>query len=176
MFNDYGCGYRVFGRINHKLALMITPPTDRLHKFLALGGLALMLSAGAVAIDKYNESKLQVIEASAAVERMTYAQQDFCRIVEDSVQIDKEAKAAGFSSWQAPGFRERFESKKPEVERLRKQMHDAFADSRGPVMKAAHAEQMRNLWFALAGGALVLGAVLSFLGFRNWLRQPENER
>ena len=135
-----------------------------------------MLSAGAIAIDKYNESKLQLIEAAAAVERMKYAQEDFCRIVGDSIQIDKEAKAAGFSGWRAPGFRERFEAKEPDVERLRKQMHDAFADSRGPVLKAAHAEQMRSLWFALAGGALVLGAILSFFGFRNWLRQPENER
>ena len=62
---------------------MINPPTYRLHKFIAITGIALIIFSITIPIDKYNKAELARIEANENLNKSKFAYARFAEIVRE---------------------------------------------------------------------------------------------
>jgi len=155
---------------------MLTLPTDRLHKFLAIGGLALIVIGVTYPIQQYNEAELRRIDAFEKAQRVYFAYGRFAQKVNEGIAIYNRTVKERMSPEEARPFKDQILKKLPEMEELDREVADALVQLQKHVELMMHFYFMRNLWFTLGLCFVVSGIYLSYRGFRQWLSQPKKER
>ena len=165
---------------------MISPPTDRLHKFLSIGGISLILIGVMYPLGKYNEVELQRINTIEKMDETKYAHDRFAQSVkEEHALMDRfyEGGPLGVGKLKSDiskdDFRKaakEFYAREPEVRKLEKEMYDALIQYKKNMELTKHYENMKKLWFSIGAISLFAGSILTFIGFRQWLSQPKSSR
>ncbi len=164
------------------VSAMITPPTDRLHKFIAITGVTLILIGVTYPIEKYNESELARIDALEKMDETKFAQERFAQKVKEEKTIMSRTfdsnglKKPTVSVEQFRKEAQKFFEREPEVRKLEKEMNDALIQYKKYFELTKHYEFMKKLWFFIGALSYVVGIVLSITGFRQWLLQPKSSR
>lgn len=155
---------------------MLAPPTDRLHKFLAIGGLALLAMGISIPIQKYQEAEVQRIEALTRLREEQYAYQHFADQVNRMIRIHDDAVTHDRQGAELAKAKAKLAALTPEANRLGKETEKTIVEMTKQGELAMHLKFMRNLWLGVCFASATLGAIAAFFGFRQWLRQPKNER
>ena len=161
---------------------MINPPTDRLHKFIAITGIALIIFSITIPIDKYNEAELARIEANENLNKSKFAYARFAEIVREetslfSTYFDKNSKLKeGVDVEKFRNAAKDFFARAPEVRKLEREMNDSLIQSEKHLELMEHFVHIRNIWFLIGISASLLGLGLAYVGFKQWLKQPKSIR
>ncbi len=154
---------------------MIEPPTDRLHKFIAVGGIALFITGVTLPLERFNEAELQRIDAVEKLQEFGYAYSDFAVKVNEGI--------AAHNQWikeptpeNAQRVADVVKANEAIVEKLERASRDALIRSKKHVDLAVHYQFIRNIWFAIGAFCVIAGVLLSYYGFRRWLREPKRSR
>ena len=165
---------------------MISPPTDRLHKFLAIAGISLILFGVTWPLTKYSEAELEQINMAEKMDETKYAHDRFVQIVKEATSsMDRFYKggSCGVSGLKDDiskvEFRKAYKAfleQEPEVRKLEKEMYGALIQYKKHSKLAEHYEHMKKVWFSIGALCVLIGMNLSFIGFRQWLAQPKSSR
>ncbi len=155
---------------------MISPPTDRLHKFLAIGGLALLLSVASVPLQKYQEAERQRIEAYAKAHEVQFTYQRYADQVNRMIRIRNDAVARGLNGAELEKAKEKVQAMDPEAEKLGREMEQVLVEMVRLAQLAVHLEWIKRVWMWLGFLGALLGVAMAYAGFRQWLRLPQHER
>lgn len=155
---------------------MLAPPTDRLHKFLAIGGLVLLATGISIPIQKYQEAEVQRIEAMARVRENQYAYQHFADQVNRMIRIHNDAVSHNLQGADLAKAKAKGAALTPEAKVFGKETEKTIVEMTKQIELAVHLKFIQNLWFGVGFASATLGAIAAFFGFRQWLRQPKNER
>jgi len=151
---------------------MLSPPTDRLHKFLAIAGIALFIVGVTIPLDRYDQSVRQFIEAKSKAMELGRAQLRY------SQMLDSEHKKAT-SLLAAPGSTAAVADRvQPDASfaTIEREIADLSGQAQTQLELAEHAERIRAIWTWLGVTCVFGGAAMAALGFVIWCRQPANER
>ena len=155
---------------------MISPPTDRLHKFLAIAGTALFILGVTIPLDRYDQSVRQFIEAKGKFMELSKAQ------LRLSKWLDSLGNAQQNSPVGAPERATRLASGvddaklETEFAKLEREIADLSVQAQKQLDLAEHANGIRAIWLVLGCLCIVGGGVLAALGFEIWWRRPADER
>jgi hypothetical protein len=127
---------------------VLSPPTDRLHKFLAIAGLALFVVGVTFPIDRYDQAVRQFIEAKAVFMDVSNKQ------LELSTLLSKGSDSGA------------------EHERLQREIAVGLNKARTAGELAEHANALKTIWFVLGSFCTFGGLALALVGFRMWWKQP----
>jgi hypothetical protein len=166
---------------------MISPPTDRLHKFLAIAGTALFILGVTIPLDRYDQSVRQFIEAKAKSMELGEAQLRFSKMLDEAqLRLSKEIESLKNpqrnSSVVAPDHATKLANGvdlarlETETARFEREIADLSVQAQKQLDLAEHAERIRAIWLVLGCICILGGMVLAALGFAMWWRQPEDER
>jgi hypothetical protein len=152
------------------MTAMLTPPTDRLHKFFAIGGLALVVLGVTYPLSKFDEAQRSLIDTQDKLTRADNAYSRFAELAR--VQIARreatEKAPSGSSSSVMPTD--------PELIARDKATEEALAQAQRQARLTGHLLLMRNIWVGIGASCVVIGLWLAFVGFRQWIRQPHETR
>jgi|MudIll2142460700_1097286.scaffolds.fasta_scaffold09585_2 hypothetical protein len=155
---------------------MISPPTDRLHKFLAIAGTALFFLGVTIPLDRYDQSVRQFIEAKGKVMELSQAQfrlSKWLDSLKNPPQNDSVTAPADISTPVSSVDRARIEKDSAGLER---EIADLSVQTQKQIDLAQHLERIKTTWFVLGFMCILGGIVIATIGFIIWWRQPENER
>jgi hypothetical protein len=155
---------------------MLNPPTDRLHKFAAIAGLALLIVGITIPVQKYQEAEVQRIEAIAKMQEVRYAYERYASQVNQMIDMRNDAVTRGLKDSELEAVKGKIRALDPEAEKLGKETERVIVEMIKHTELAAHLGFVQNLWFAISFFGALGGSVLAFFGFRQWFRQPKNER
>jgi len=154
---------------------MIEPPTDRLHKFLAVGGIFLICTGITIPLDRFSDAKLQQIEASEKLKRFGYSYADYAKEVNKGIDA--------YNRWVKEPTQENerrakeiIASSEAATEQLDHATRDAMIESGKQVDLMTHYVYMKNVWLVIGALCIGLGFVSSYYGFSRWLREPKKTR
>jgi hypothetical protein len=155
---------------------MIAPPSDRLHKFLAIGGVALVLASVTVPVQKYQEAETQRIEALAKARNVQFVGKRYSDELNLMERIQKDAIARGLTGKELEDAKKQFFALNVEAEKVGRETEAAIVELGRQAELAVHLERMRNIWLALCALGVAFGCWLMFVGFKQWLQVPKHER
>jgi len=135
-----------------------------------------MVAAGGGALQQYHQTALQKAEAYEKVLRGRNAYNRFAEVARGRIERAEKLKDGIVSSADEAQIRSELKESQEKFELLDKATEEAMVQMQKQMSIAAHYDRMEALWFAIAGAALLGGALASWHGFRSWLRQPANER
>ena len=151
---------------------MLSPPTDRLHKFLAIAGIALFIVGITVPLDRWDQAVRQFIEAKAKALEVGQAQMRLSNWLDAlKTRLDQAAGATADSVTQAELAR-----LPAEAEKFEREIADLSVQARKQLDLAEHAERARTVWMVLGTLCLLGGAGLATAGFAMWWREPPDMR
>jgi hypothetical protein len=155
---------------------MIDPPTDRLHKFLAVGGLLLIGLGVTYPLHKYDEAELRRIDAFDRSQRFSQSYARFAAKVNEEIDLYNEAQASGADPRAIQRAKQEILAKRPEVAALERETSAAQVDSTRNMQLMEHYHFMRNLWFGIGALLVLVGLGASGYGFKQWLKEPKRTR
>jgi hypothetical protein len=156
---------------------MISPPTDRLHKFLAIAGVALFTLGVTIPLDRYDQAVRQFIEAKSKVMELSQAQirlSQWLEAVNNRVQQSQADRRPPVSS--KPGSANDMGRLAKDPLELEREIADLSIQARKQIDLAEHVDKIRRVWFGLGLFCIIGGLIRSTLGFAMWWRQPASER
>ena len=156
---------------------MISPPTDRLHKFLAIAGVALFILGVTVPLDRYDQAVRQFIEAKSKVMELSQAQirlSQWLEAVNNRVQQNQADRPPPVLR-NADSLNDAGRLAKDPLD-LEREIADLSVQARKQLDLAEHTEKIRTVWFVLGLFCIIGGLILATAGFAMWWRQPANER
>jgi hypothetical protein len=154
---------------------MLTPPTDRLHKFMAIAGLALALGGVTGALRQYADTGLQEAEFIGKVAKVRSVYNRFA--TEARAQIARTEKLG--TNGLSPAERATLQAESQKFRDLQPTFDREFADAEADAQRyqaiAQHLGRMESIWLFVAGTCLCVGGFVSYKGFRVWWSRRENE-
>ena len=151
---------------------MIEVPTDRLHKFFAVGGLVLCALGITFFLERFNEAELQRIEASVELQKFINASSDYAENVNEAIAAhNRWVKNPTIENKQRA--QEFITANKAATEKLGLDARDFSVESKKQLDLALHYQFMRNVWFVIAVLFLFFGALFSYYGFTRWWRESK---
>jgi hypothetical protein len=151
---------------------MISPPTDRLYKFAAIGGLALALGGGAGALRQYHETGLQEAEFFGSVAKLGSVYSRFATQAREQIAREQKLKSSAISAGERAALEKEVESFRSSVPSFDKEFEEAKAGAQRQEAVARHFRRMQAIWLVLAGVALTVRGVVSYRGFKVWRSSP----
>lgn len=149
---------------------MLSAPTDKLYKFWAIVGLALFVFGVHTTIDAFDKRGSAYV---LAADKMDPANRAASKYFEEANKLFEQARIYN----QDPNKEgwEKFDKYRSEhweeLERLQTAAMLADDASQRDVRAAEHALLMSKIWLCLGICCITLGSVLTFIGFRNWVRR-----
>lgn len=154
---------------------MIEIPTDRLHKFLAIGGLIAICAGIFFSLDRYNEYSLMRIktytkarEFYSSFQTVETLRESVTRMRETRKKLNKR-EAVEYLDKEIDFLDEKHEREIDNMIRL-------IRESREMVELTNHYKLMSYIWFSLSAILLTLGMIFSYFGFKKWLSQPKKSQ
>jgi len=154
---------------------MLAPPTDRLHKFLAIAGIALFIVGVTVPLDRYDQAVRQFIEAKAKTLEVGNVQLRLSEVLDAYHARSKQLDAASSPEKSAAVASERAQFG-TDVVKLQREIADLSVQARKQFDLAEHAERARTLWLVLGAFCVIGGLAIATLGFVMWWHQPPEQR
>jgi len=151
----------------------MTPPTDKLYKFLAIGGIVLFVFGITVPLDHYNKYEIQRIQAIEKVNELLYAQSEFAREVNHQIEKFNEAKESGDIEALENVAREVLKLE-PKIRQIEKNVQNKIVQSLKHSQLLSHYELMKNIWFATGIASVFAGILISVVGFKLWYNDTKD--
>ncbi|MCY1232862.1 hypothetical protein D9M72_453770 [compost metagenome] len=155
---------------------MLAPPTDRLHKFLAISGVALVLVGVVYPLQQYQIAEVQRTEAVARLQAAGFAYTRFANQMNRRSDLRDQIRDKGLTGDAAKGLLDQIRTMEPEIDKLDREIQGAIIETKKQMDLEQHYRFMSNLWFALGCCCILFGAWLGTVGFRQWIQQPKTER
>ena len=155
---------------------MLSPPTDRLHKFLAIGGLALLVSSITVSLQKYEDAEIQRTETYAKLQEVQFTYSHYADHVNRMIGIRNEAISRGLKGQALAEAQEKVQALNPEAEKLGRETERVLVEMTRLVELTVQMQWMKKIWIGLGIFGSLIGIAMTYIGFRQWIRLPENER
>jgi hypothetical protein len=156
---------------------MLPIPTDKLYKFLAVGGLLLLGFSFYVSFYAHRDLKLQQIEALRKHDAFTFAHERKNNFwIETASHYQTLSKRYGGEC--TAEKRSEMEKYEPTLQSNRQRVYQALEETLLASLEAKrtveHYEFILN--WAFVGTVIFssIGAILSFMGFWCWYREPKN--
>jgi len=154
---------------------MLTPPSDRLYKFLAIGGVALIIACFTYSLQKYGEAEVARIEAAAKFNNLysslELAFMNLARVAPMHEEIVEKMK-----SGQPVSVPDEYVRIMREIEKLTGEVAANRVEADRAISLAQHYTVIRNVWVVFGVLGALLGFALSFIGFRQWSRHERPAR
>lgn len=154
---------------------MLTPPSDRLYKFIAIGGLALVIACFTYSLQKYEEAEVARIEAATKFQRL-YSSIELTFMNFAKVAPMHEELMAKMKSGEPASIPDEYVRIMREIDKLTGEMAANRVEAERALSLAQHYIVMRNVWIVFGVLGALLGSALSFIGFRQWLRHERPAR
>ncbi len=152
---------------------MFELPTDRLCKFLAVGGLLVAIVSGVVGAERYHQAEMRRIDAAEKAEAAKVAYARLSEAVERQVELSRSIRAQRDAA-QRSALLGDFWKLNDETDRLKTATDAAIIELRKHGDLNRHFTYMRTLW-AYAGSLIAaLGIVASAVGFLRWNRHEKD--
>lgn len=155
---------------------MFPIPTDRLHKFAAIAGLAVALAAGDGLLAQYRETVLQENEFAGKVLSMGATYEEFAGRSREQIERTERLSSPSLTAAE----RQKLDVESNEYREYARKNEQEFRAAEAAAKKqqflVQHHHQMQRIWLAVAIAALVLGLTASAWGFGHWFRQSRDER
>ncbi|PVZ89962.1 hypothetical protein C9426_00855 [Serratia sp. S1B] len=147
--------------------MTIPIPTDRLHKFLTLGGCALIIWTINISVNNYERTELARAKALIKVQQATWKYNDYASDVNKGIEIYNKA----IKNHEDP----RKYSKQILENSKKADSKDANAQKAlTDVLEAAYTldtyEKIRNFWFAMSAIFSLLGISAFVIGIYIWYK------
>lgn len=155
---------------------MFPIPTDRLHKFTAIAGLAVILAAGAGVLGQYNEAGLQENEFAGKVLLMGVLYEEFAERSREQIKRTERLHTANLSNEERKKLQAEDLAYREFAQKSIQEFRAAEAAAKKQQFLVQHYHAMRRLWVAIAVAAFAFGLAASIWGFRHWLKQSHDER
>lgn len=155
---------------------MMTPPTDRLHKFLAIAGLVLITTGFTYAVSQYDKAELKRIDALEQTELFVQAYGRYAEKVNEQILLYNRMINEDLTKEKSKALIKDIFNKESDVISLNRAVQNSMVQSRKQIELMEHYYFMRNFWFVLGVACVLTGTALSFIGFRQWLAQPKLKR
>jgi hypothetical protein len=160
---------------------MLTPPTDRLHKFIAISGVALIIFGSTFSIENYSKAELMKIELQERIDETQYAHKRFAqKVKEEMASVYRFKDGNGLKKGtNIDEFRKAvkaFKTQEPIVRKLEKEMNDSLIQARKYSLLVNHYQEVKKIWLLIGTACCLLGLILSYIGFKQWLAQPKSSR
>jgi hypothetical protein len=150
---------------------MIQPPTDKLYKFMAVAGIALVIFGITYPIDRYHDAELSRIDAIEKAQIYANSYEQYAAKVNEGIKLQNKILAEGLKGNEAEKIRKEIRSKIPDMDILNNEVQDAKANLDKNIALMEHYHFMRNLWFTLGTICIIGGCILCFVGFKEWIRR-----
>lgn len=154
---------------------MISPPTDRLYKFAAIGGIALALGGGAGALKQYNETGLQEAEYFGKVAQMLAVYNRFAAQGREQITRQEEIKSPSLPADRIALLEAEMEKFRAQIPMFDKEFEEAQAAAQKQEAITRHYRKMQTIWALLAGVSIGFGLLAAYLGFRVWRANSDHE-
>ena len=149
---------------------MLSAPTDKLYKFWAIIGLCMFAFGVSTTINTFDKRGAAYVRA---MDKFDPAQRAASTYFEEANKLFEQARIyndkPSKESW------ERFDRYRSEhwdeLERLQADARLADDANQRDIRAAEHALLMAKIWLAVGIICIALGSILSFIGFRNWVRK-----
>lgn len=154
---------------------MIDPPTDRLHKFLAVGGIALLIAGVTLPLERFNDAELRRIDAFEKAQQFRYAYSDFAEKVNEGIDAHNHWVKKPTPE-NAQRVKDVLRDNEAVIEQLDLATREAGVKLKKQVDLAVHYHFIRNIWFAIGAFSVIFGILTSWYGFSRWFREPKRSR
>lgn len=149
---------------------MLSAPTDKLYKFWAILGLGMFVFGVGTTINAFDRRGSAYV---LVMNKFDPAQRAAAAYFEEANRLFEVARIYNQNpnkeSW------ERFDKYRSEhwdeLERLQTAATLANDANQQEVRAAEHALLMSKIWLAVGIACIALGSIVSFMGFRNWIRK-----
>jgi Flp pilus assembly protein TadB len=155
---------------------MLDAPTDRLHKFAAIGGLALAIAGGGGALRQYNETGIQYAEYVGSALKIGEVYNRFAAQAREQIKRNERLKSKALSEIEQETLQAETKRFKENVPIFDKEFEEAQAAAGKQRAITEHYYRMQAIWLVLAGASIVSGLFISYRGFKVWLAQPIDQR
>lgn len=155
---------------------MISPPTDRLHKFLAIGGLVVAITSVTIPLDKYHEAEVQRINTFAKAREIQYSYQRYAAQVNKMIEINNDAVRNGVIGKERDEVAKKIHALDPEATKLSRELEALLVEGERQAGLSVHYSFLKNIWLCIGIIGFIVGIAASFFGFRQWLIQPKDVR
>ena len=144
---------------------MISPPTDRLYKFAAIGGIALALGGGAGALKQYNETGLQEAEYLGRIAQFGSVYNRFAGQGREQIALQEQLKSPSLTPERRTILEAEREKFLVQVPAFDKEFEEALAAAQKQEAITRHYRKMQIIWALLAGASIGFGLLMAYLGF-----------
>ena len=149
---------------------MLSPPTDKLYKFWAILGLALVGVGVPTALNAYDHGKQAEL---AFVRSFEPAQRAANRYFEEvnllKAELRKYNNNPSKEAWDS--FQKYQAAHEEALNKLQSTAETADDSNQSDLRTAEHARFMAWLWFGIGVALSCFGIACSFVGFRNWVKR-----
>lgn len=156
--------------------MIMSPPTDRLHKFLAITGMALVAASVSLPLQRYQDAELQRIDAEEKLQQAGYALERFGDSIKKQLPIANEAIKRLPSAEAAQPFIDRLNKLAVDTEKAALEAQGALIASQKQIALAQHYRFVKIVWFGIGAVSFLVGCWLIFVGIRQWIAVPKTER
>lgn len=154
---------------------MFPIPTDRLYKFTAIAGLALMLAAGAGLLGQHNETGLQQNEFAGKVLSMGAIYEEFAERTSEQIKRTERLHTVDLPNEELKKLQAEDLAYREFARKSVQEFRAAEAAAKKQQFLVQHHHAIRRLWVAIAALAFALGLAASIWGFRHWLIRSRDE-
>jgi hypothetical protein len=155
---------------------MITPPTDYLYKFTAVGGLTLALAGGAGALHQYDETGKQQADFVGAVMKTANVSNRFAIQAREQLSRTHKLMKPGLTPAEVDAIELQTQKFRELIPAFDKDFEEALSAANKQEAITAHFRKMQAIWLVLGGIAIGVGIFISYRGFRRWHTLPNDNK
>ncbi|MFP5065517.1 hypothetical protein [Acinetobacter pittii] len=144
-------------------------PSDRLDKFLAIGGLALIFWAINISMSNYERTEVYRIKALVKVQETTFKYNDYADTVNKSINIHNSAirNKKDLSKYKDEIL---LNLKEAEIKGIETQK--VILENMDATYTLVLYERIKLFWLIITAVLTIIGIMVSLIGFKSWIRRP----
>lgn len=144
-------------------------PSDRLDKFLAIGGLALIFWAINISLSNYERTEIYRIKALVKVQETTFKYNNYADTVNKSINIHNNAikNKKDLSEYKNEILINLKEAEKKGIE-----TEKVILENLEATYTLVLYERIKLFWLMITAVLTIIGIIVSLIGFKSWVKNP----
>lgn len=144
-------------------------PVDRLDKFLAIGGLALIFWAINISINNYERTEIYRIKALVKVQETTFKYNDYADTVNKNINIHNNAIK---NKKDLLMYKKEILINLKETERKGIETQKVILENLDATYTLVLYERIKLFWLVITAVLTIIGIIVSLIGFKSWIKNP----
>ncbi|MFV5630747.1 hypothetical protein [Acinetobacter oleivorans] len=144
-------------------------PLDRLDKFLAIGGLALIFWAINISLSNYERTEIYRIKALVKVQETNFKYNNYSDTVNKSINIHNNAikNKKDLSKYKNEILINLKEAEKKGIE-----TEKVILENLEATYTLVLYERIKLFWLIITAVLTIIGIIVSIIGFKSWVKNP----